>query len=155
MSLKRKAVELAASDAKKPKANASITSFFGAPKPVAGSSAKSKITDKADGSNATDTSAPDAAEQSAKVPFDKKAWAEKLTAEQRDLLGLEVETLHETWFKELKDVFLTDSFLGLKRFLKKEYDAGKKIYPPAADVYSWYAPSSCHANEMSKQEWFN
>lgn len=137
MSLKRKAVDLAASDAKKPKANASITSFFGAPKPVAGSPAKAKsIADKVEG-DAIDTSVPDEAEESAKVPFDKKAWAEKLTEEQKDLLGLEIETLHETWFKELKDVLVTESFLGLKRFLKKEHAANKKIFPPAADVYSW------------------
>lgn len=113
--LKRKAVGLAAAEAKKPKANGSITSFFGAPKPVSNNS-------------------------STAVKFDKDKWVEKLTDEQKELLKLEIETLHESWLSHLKDEVLTKEFLDLKRFLKKEKEDGKTIFPPMEDVYSWYIP---------------
>ncbi|MCJ1437965.1 uracil DNA glycosylase [Xylographa pallens] len=117
--LKRKATDLAAADAKKPKANGSITSFFRAPKP---SSSTSK------GSSAAP---PPAAK------FDKDAWVAKLTDEQKALLQLEIDTLHESWLAHLKDDVLTEKFLNLKRFLKKEKEEGKQIFPPLEDVYSW------------------
>ncbi|KAF2175537.1 uracil-DNA glycosylase [Zopfia rhizophila CBS 207.26] len=107
MSLKRKAAEVA-TDAKKAKVNSSITSFFGAPKSAA-SAAK----------------------------FDKDAWVEKLSDEQKDLLKLEIDTLHDSWLPHLKDVLVSPQFLELKRFLKKELASGKTIYPPMKDVYSW------------------
>lgn len=110
MSLKRKAADAATDASKKTKANASITSFFGAPKP------------KADSAAAT---------------FDKEAWISKLSDEQRDLLKLEIDTLHDSWLPHLKDVLLSPTFLELKRFLKKELDSGKTVYPPMKDVYSW------------------
>ena len=80
MSLKRKAADLTAEAAKKPKSNASITSFFAQPKSNAGSSPPSS------------GSAP--ATQPTK--FDKDAWVAKLTTEQKDLLKLEIGTLHES-----------------------------------------------------------
>lgn len=110
MSLKRKAAEVAADAAKKPKVNASITSFFGAPKPKADAAAK----------------------------FDKDAWVAKLTDEQKELLKLEIDTLHDSWLPHLKDVLTSPTFLELKRFLKKELASGKTVYPPMKDVYSWY-----------------
>jgi uracil-DNA glycosylase len=109
MSLKRKAAELA-TDGKKAKTNASITSFFGAP----------KVTPKAE------------------APFNKDEWVKKLTAEQKELLELEIETLHDSWLPHLKDVLVSSQFLELKRFLKKELASGKTVYPPMKDVYSWY-----------------
>ncbi|KAF2242029.1 uracil-DNA glycosylase [Trematosphaeria pertusa] len=109
MSLKRKAAEVAADAAKKPKVNASITSFFGAPKPKADAAAK----------------------------FDKDAWVAKLTDEQKELLKLEIDTLHDSWLPHLKDVLTSPTFLELKRFLKKELASGKTVYPPMKDVYSW------------------
>ena len=109
MSLKRKAAE-AATDAKKPKMNGSITAFFGAPKPN-----------------------PKAAPK-----FDKDAWVTKLTDEQKDLLQLEIDTLHDSWLPHLKDVLVSPQFLDLKRFLKNELKSGKTVYPPMKDVYSWY-----------------
>jgi uracil-DNA glycosylase len=115
MSLKRKATE-AVTEAKKPKVNASITSFFGAPKPKA-----------------------DAPTSAAAAKFDKAAWVDKLTDEQKDLLKLEIDTLHDSWLPHLKDVLVSPRFLDLKRFLKKELESGKTIYPPMKDVYSWYA----------------
>lgn len=119
MSLKRKAADLAAAEAKKPKANGSITSFFGAPKP--------KPVDSTTGAAA----AP-------RVKFDKDAWVKTLSDEQKELLKLEIDTLHESWLAHLKDEVVTSDFLNLKRFLKGEISAGKKIFPPLEDVYSWY-----------------
>ncbi|TAQ91633.1 hypothetical protein B7494_g36 [Chlorociboria aeruginascens] len=119
MSLKRKASNLTSSDSKKPKADGSITSFFGAPKPNPPTSSSS-------------TSAPLPA-----ANFNKEKWIATLTEEQKRLLKLEIETLHESWLKELKDEVLSREFLELKRFLKREVDSGKVIYPPMEDVYSW------------------
>jgi uracil-DNA glycosylase len=106
--VKRKATELA-KDAKKAKGNASITSFFGAPKTTSAVAAK----------------------------FDKEAWIEKLSDEQKDLLKLEIDTLHDSWLPHLKDVLVSPSFLNLKRFLKQELASKKIVYPPMQDVYSW------------------
>jgi uracil-DNA glycosylase len=123
MSLKRKAGEIATDAAKKPK-NASITSFFGAPKP-------SPVI----ASNKTD---PTTAPATTPIVFDKEAWVAKLSDEQKELLKLEIDTLHESWLGALKDEVTSDSFLNLKRFLKREQDSGAKIFPPMEDVYSWY-----------------
>ncbi|KZF24386.1 uracil-DNA glycosylase [Xylona heveae TC161] len=128
-SLKRKAIDLAAAEAKKPKANASITSFFGPPKPVASTSSTNP---------ATAPSAPPVAK------FEKDKWLEKLTVEQKDLLKLEIETLHESWLAHLKDEVLSKEFLDLKRFLKREGESGKKVFPPFEDVYSWSRHTPLH-----------
>lgn len=102
-------------DAKKPKANGNIASFFGAPKP-----------------KPVDTSAPAPA-----VKFDKQKWVNGLTPEQKELLKLEIETLDSSWLALLKDEVTSREFLELKKFLDKETSAGKKWFPPAEDVYSW------------------
>jgi uracil-DNA glycosylase len=115
MSLKRKAEEGALSDAKKTKSNGNIRSFFAPP------ALKSETMGSQD------------------VKFDKQKWAEKLTDEQRDLLKLEIDTLHESWLAHLKDEITSKEFLDLKRFLKKELESGKKIFPPMQDIYSWFA----------------
>jgi uracil-DNA glycosylase len=132
MSLKRKAGDAPTSDAKKPRANASITSFFTAPKPAP----------KASGPASNKTAGP-GEEQSASLPvskFNKEKWLATLNDEQKELLKLEIETLHESWLKELKEEILTKDFLELKRFLKREKEQGKKVFPPEADIYSWFAP---------------
>ena len=116
MSLKRKAATEATDASKKPKQNGSITAFFGAPKPNPNAPAKQTV---------------------AAAKFDREAWVAKLTEEQKDLLQLELDTLHESWLPHLKDVLLTPQFLELKRFLKKELSGAKPIYPPMKDVYSW------------------
>lgn len=130
MSLKRKAADVATSDAKKAKGWAmisrlsfpaalltqhrgSITAFFGAPKIIP----KSKASKEA-------------------AEFDKDAWVESLTPEQKQLLALEINTLHVSWLAYLKDDLVSKQFLDLKRFLKSEAQSGKKIFPPSADVYS-------------------
>ncbi|KZL83244.1 uracil-dna glycosylase [Colletotrichum incanum] len=117
--LKRKAGTLSAADNKKPKQDGSIMSFFGAPKPVA------------------KTGGAAAAEASPAAKFDKNKWVAGLTAEQKELLQLEIDTLHESWLALLKDEVTSKEFLDLKRFLNRESDAGKKWFPPKEDVYSW------------------
>ncbi|ROT42322.1 uracil-DNA glycosylase [Sodiomyces alkalinus F11] len=113
--LKRKASNDQASDSKKPKQNGSIMSFFGK-------------TETAKDSGASGTPAPG---------FDKAKWVAGLTEEQRKLLQLEIDTLHESWLALLKDDIATKEFLDLKRFLHRETDTGRKWFPPKEDVYSW------------------
>jgi len=139
MSLKRKASTLPLSDAKKTKTNASITSFFGAPKAKTPTSAKpNNDGSSADpASSAPASSIPDSTTPAVQSEW-KKKWIASLTEEQKNLLVLEIESLHETWLKELKDEITCSSFLELKRFLKREHESGQKIFPPAQDVYAWY-----------------
>jgi len=61
----------------------------------------------------------------------------KLSDEHKDLLKLEIETLHESWLPYVADEIISKDFLELKRFLKREIDGGKKVFPPMEDVYSW------------------
>jgi len=122
--LKRKAeLTAAANDPKKPKKDSSLTSFFGAPKVVSSSA------------NGSASAPPEA--QGAAPKFDKEKWVSTLTAEQKDLLKLEIDTLDPTWLAHLKDEIVTSGFLNLKRFLKREIEAGKTIFPPLEEVYSW------------------
>ena len=123
-SVKRKAEALSASanDLKKPKKDGSLTSFFGAPKPAAASI------------SATDKST---VASGAPVTFDKEKWVASLTPEQKTLLKLEIDTLDPSWLSHLKGELASPDFLNLKRFLQKEIDSGKKIFPPMEEVYSW------------------
>ncbi|KAF8250735.1 uracil-DNA glycosylase [Wilcoxina mikolae CBS 423.85] len=112
-SLKRKAPASTENTVKKAR---SITSFF-TPKPSpAGSS----------------STAPPSR-------FDKAAWISSLTPEQKKLLALEIETMHESWLAALKDELVSDGFLSLKRFLANEKGT---VYPPRNEIYSWsrYCP---------------
>lgn len=152
-SLKRKAEDLAAAEHKKPKQNGSITAFFGAPKSkVPASPAKSAATTattvtptKASDDDKTTTTTTVATPfgiasstiTTTKAPFDKTSWAAKLTPEQTSLLQLELTTLDESWLSVLAPALLDPTFLSLKRFLLAEHTRGAKIFPPAADVYTW------------------
>lgn len=127
MSLKRKATEAAVDAVKKPKANGSITSFFGQPKPNPPSSS----------TNPSEPTSSPTAPATIQPKFDKEAWVSKLSDEQKQLLKLEIMTLHESWLAVLKDEITSPSFLELKRFLKKEVETGKQVFPPSEDVYSW------------------
>ena len=69
--------------------------------------------------------------------FDKAKWVKNLTPEQRELLALEITSLHESWLAQLKDHIVSKDFLELKRFLKNERESGKTIFPPPGDIYSW------------------
>lgn len=141
MSLKRKAADTALADAKKPKANGNITSFFGPPKVATKTiSTTTKVVAKSADGKTTETLVETVVEEevkSSRPKFDKRKWAEKLTPEQKELLGLEIETMDESWFAVLKDELLTKEFLALKKFLVQEHIAKKQIFPPAEDVYSW------------------
>jgi uracil-DNA glycosylase len=86
MSLKRKAAHIATESAKKTKSNAAITSFFGQPKPNPSTSS----------TNPSEPTSSPTAPATESVKFDKDAWLAKLTQEQRNLLKLEIETLHES-----------------------------------------------------------
>lgn len=117
--LKRKANSTPnGSDAKKPKANGNIASFFGA--------------------------APKSANAAPAVKFDKAKWVADLTPEQKTLLKLEIDTMHESWLAHLKDEITTKEFLDLKKFLDRETNAGRKWFPPREDVYSWSRHTPFH-----------
>jgi len=127
MSLKRKAAEAATGDAKKVK-NSSITAFFGTPK------TNTNVSSTTPSQPASSPTAP----ATTPIKFDKEAWLAKLSDEQKQLLKLEIETLHESWLAVLKDEITSPDFLKLKRFLASEVQSGKKVFPPSGDVYSWY-----------------
>ncbi|KAK8064810.1 uracil DNA glycosylase [Apiospora phragmitis] len=128
--LKRKAA--AATEAnKKSKPNASITSFFGAPKPAVANGASSSAT-------AAAASEPPA------VKFDKAKWVASLKPDQKKLLQLEIDTLDISWLAHLKDEILSKEFLDLKQFLEREKTQGKKVFPPPEDIYSWSRHTPFH-----------
>ena len=60
----------------------------------------------------------------------------KLSSEQRELLKLEIDTLHKSWLAHLTDEILTPSFLELKRF-KRERENGETVFPAMENVYFW------------------
>lgn len=134
--LKRKAGPLTGStaDQKKPKKDATLTSFFGAPKPLPAAA-------KTNGSNTA------AAQEVAPVKFDVEKWTATLTPEQKSLLKLEIDTLHPSWLAHLKEDLTSGWFLELKKFIQKEIDSGKKVFPPLEEVYSWYV--SCTTSEKN------
>ena len=143
MSLKRKAADLtvasvaAGSSAKKSKADAPITSFFGQPK----NNNTSKHAPSTESTTESTTKSPTSSGGDLAKPvvstFDKEAWLATLSDETKSLLQLEIHTLHHTWLAALRDDLTTPSFLELKRFLKREAEAGHTIFPPSADVYAW------------------
>lgn len=149
--LKRKAGEIAtataetitaAASSKKPKVNASITSFF-----AASQSSTTKVTtagtgNETDTANDSPTTAPtsNTVTSSGSVPtstFDRAKWAAQLSPEVRDLLALEIAHLEDGWLAALKEEIVSEGFLGLKRFLRSEKQAGKTVYPPEDEIYSW------------------
>jgi uracil-DNA glycosylase len=140
MSFKRKAGDAGLDSAKKPKVNASITSFFGQPKaePKTNSPATSLKADATPTSSTTDRAEP------TPIKFDKDAWLAKLTPEQKQLLALEISSMDESWLAVLKDELVTKEFLDLKKFLKSEVESGKKVFPPSSDVYSWSRHTPLH-----------
>ncbi|KAL4987500.1 uracil-DNA glycosylase-like protein [Aspergillus falconensis] len=129
-SLKRGAGHLAtpAPESKKPKANGSITSFFGTPKPKSNAAATAKSADAS----------------SVPPSFNKQKWVATLTPEQKELLQLEIDTMDESWLGHLKEEIIKPEFLALKRFLQKEKQSGAKIFPPEEDIYSWSRHTPLH-----------
>jgi uracil-DNA glycosylase len=142
--LKRKAATQTGPEAKKTKQHlhdASITSFFSAPKPgpVASTASSAAAAAVKSANNAASVANVTAAPEPA-LKFDKAKWVAGLTDEQRTLLQLEINTLDVSWLALLKDEIVTKEFLELKRFLERETRAGKKWFPPQEDVYSWFVP---------------
>ncbi|XXH03053.1 Carrier protein, mitochondrial [Hypoxylon texense] len=129
-SLKRKSEgPLASADGnKKPKVNASITSFFGAPKSSPAG---------AGGTSSAPSSSPAEQQQPASSSWNKDKWVASLTVEQKRHLQLEITTLDPSWLQHLRDEITTPEFIALKKFLESEVKAGKKVFPPREDVYSW------------------
>lgn len=66
----------------------------------------------------------------------KKEFQEKLNDREKELLALEIDTMEDSWFEALSDVFTQDWFLDLKQFIRKEFTS-QTIYPPREDIYSW------------------
>jgi uracil-DNA glycosylase len=143
MSLKRKDPPPSSpADLKKPKKNADLTSFFGAP----------KVVPSGGGKPVSLTSGAATVEDLQPVKFDKEKWVSSLKEEQRQLLKLEIDTLDSSWLAVLKDEIVTPGFLDLKRFLQKEIDAKQKIYPPLEDVYSWYVELRGHPQDIGQTD---
>ncbi|ODV69042.1 uracil-DNA glycosylase, partial [Hyphopichia burtonii NRRL Y-1933] len=74
--------------------------------------------------------------------FNKEEWVASLNAEEKQLLQLEIHTLHITWLVFLHKELTKPYFLKLKKFLALESRSGKTIFPPSNKVYSWshYTP---------------
>ncbi|KAI0895587.1 uracil-DNA glycosylase [Annulohypoxylon nitens] len=108
---------------KKPKVNASITSFFGAPKSSPGAPPSSPLSG--------------AKSEGPALKFDKAKWVAGLSPELKRHLQLEIQTLDPSWLAHLKDEIVTPEFIELKKFLENEVKTGKKVFPPREDVYSW------------------
>ncbi|EPE10240.1 uracil-dna glycosylase [Ophiostoma piceae UAMH 11346] len=137
-SLKRKAGadDAAASDPKKAK-QSSLMSFFGGGGGRNAASPKTPSVPRPVAAASTSTPTPNSAPYKANSKFDKAKWVAGLSKEQQQLLKLEIDTLGESWLALLKDDLKTSSFLDLKRFLCREHNAGRQIFPPPEDVYSW------------------
>ena len=75
-----------------------------------------------------------------KINFDKNKWVESLSEEEKDLLGLEINTLHITWLAFLSKTIRKPYFLNLKKFLNSQ--TNKTVFPPRHLIYSWshYTP---------------
>lgn len=69
--------------------------------------------------------------------FNKQEWINSLTPEQKDLLQLEIDTLHISWLSVLYKELTKPYFLNLKRFLHSQQQQGKTIFPKPQDIYSW------------------
>ncbi|SGZ55053.1 CIC11C00000000093 [Sungouiella intermedia] len=89
---------------------------------------------------ADDTKKKDYAEICAQFNFNKEEWINSLAPEQRQLLTLEINTMHISWLAALHTELTKPYFLKLKRFLHAQ--AGKTVFPPPGHIYSWshYTP---------------
>ncbi|CAK9439278.1 uncharacterized protein LODBEIA_P34780 [Lodderomyces beijingensis] len=69
--------------------------------------------------------------------FNKSHWIKSLSADQRQLLQLEIDTLETTWLAALHQELTKPYFLKLKQFLAAQYAQQKTIFPPPEKIYSW------------------
>ncbi|CCK68795.1 uracil-DNA glycosylase KNAG_0B03530 [Huiozyma naganishii CBS 8797] len=66
----------------------------------------------------------------------KEEFSRSLDAKTRDLLNLELLTLEDSWFEQLKEEFTKPYFLQLKDFVKREQST-QTVFPTPGDIYSW------------------
>lgn len=97
-------------------------------------SESSVATEKTD-DNADSGLDPSYAEFCAKFNFNKQAWVDSLSTEQRKLLSLEINTMHITWLAALHLELTKPYFLKLKQFLHLQ--SNKTVFPPPGHIYSW------------------
>ncbi|KAI8336281.1 uracil-DNA glycosylase-like protein [Chlamydoabsidia padenii] len=73
-----------------------------------------------------------------------KSLFEDVDDETKNLLHLEITTMHYDWLRVLKPELTKAYFIKLKKYLKQELLDKQVIYPPAKDIYSWsnYTPPS-------------
>ena len=69
--------------------------------------------------------------------FDKQGWIDSLTQEQKELLQLEIDTLHISWLSQLYKELTKPYFLNLKKFLQSQHQQSKTVFPKPQDIYSW------------------
>ncbi|KAI5961127.1 UNG1 [Candida margitis] len=69
--------------------------------------------------------------------FNKQEWINSLKPEQKELLQLEIDTLHISWLSVLYKELTKPYFLNLKKFLHSQQQQSKTIFPKAQDIYSW------------------
>ncbi|KAI1366015.1 uracil-DNA glycosylase-like protein [Xylaria arbuscula] len=124
-SIKRKGNAAAPDASKKAKTNGSITSFFKGP--AGGASSGSSF---------------EAANPASR--FNKDKWVATLTPEQKENLGLEINTMDPSWLALLKDEIVKPEFIALKKFIEKEVRSGQDVFPPSEDVYSWSRHTPFH-----------
>ncbi|RGB42076.1 uracil-DNA glycosylase-like protein, partial [Rhizophagus diaphanus] len=62
---------------------------------------------------------------------------DKIKDENKELLSLEIKTMNSEWLKGLSDVIQKPYFIELKKYLQREKDNNKKIFPPEPEIYSW------------------
>lgn len=91
-------------------------------------------------SDNTPTTDDDYSSFCAQYGFDKQKWIDSLSPEVKELLQLEIDTLHITWLAALHKELTKPYFLKLKRFLKAQQH--KTVFPPKNQIYSWshYTP---------------
>ncbi|KAI9302945.1 uracil-DNA glycosylase-like protein [Cunninghamella echinulata] len=77
-------------------------------------------------------------------PEEARQILSDLDDEKKELLNLEMTTMHHQWLKVLKPELTKPYFLKLKKFLLQEKNDGQTIYPPENEIYSWsnYTPPS-------------
>ncbi|KAJ2233143.1 uracil DNA glycosylase [Coemansia sp. RSA 1722] len=63
--------------------------------------------------------------------------ATAIPEDKRQDLRLELDTIAPSWLQHLQAELTKPYFTSLKQYLKQQHALGKKIYPPAVDLYSW------------------
>lgn len=69
------------------------------------------------------------------LKFNKQEWIDSLSEEQRQLLSLEIHTMHISWLAVLHKELTKPYFLKLKKFLHSQKN--KTVFPPPGHIYSW------------------